>query len=169
MGTSLAVTALPIGILEGIVIYLSPAASSTVSWKWVIASALIGVWLLLGITVAYVKAMSLARPSIPKLRVVREISEGEYVLLFEPSDLFSYGIAVALYYRDDENFEHLIAVGRVVNIQEGGLIQVGIISGIQGYEENLNSLYHNDVAAVRRVLVKPNLPVDVMARIGAPI
>lgn len=79
------------------------------------------------------------------------------IFLLEPSELFSYDTIVSFYYLDDD-FELLIAVGRVNNIQQDRKVQVEVTDYVRGYEEIFNKLENNDSTALKRTRVKPNIP-----------
>ena len=86
-------------------------------------------------------------------------TEGQYALcLLEPSELFSYGASVSFYYIDEEGFELLIGIGKVVNIQEDGKIQVVMLKQIQGQEEIVDGLAQNNAQILKKTKVKPIIP-----------
>lgn len=78
--------------------------------------------------------------------------------LLEPSDLFSHDTLVSLYFVGDEGFEALMGIGRVVNIQEDGKIQVALLHVATGLEAEVQQLSQNDAAVLGRIRVKPNIP-----------
>lgn len=79
------------------------------------------------------------------------------IFLLEPSELFSYDTIVSFYYLEDD-FEQLIAIGRVRNIQQDSKIQVEVTDYLSGYEEIFNKLGRNDFKALEKTRVKPNIP-----------
>jgi signal transduction histidine kinase len=79
------------------------------------------------------------------------------IFLLEPSELFSYDTIVSFYYLEDD-FEQLIAIGRVRNIQQDSKIQVEVTDYVSGYEEIFNRLEKNDYTALEKTRVKPNIP-----------
>lgn len=86
---------------------------------------------------------------------VAESPGGPLILLLEPSDFFSHNAAVSCYYRDDNNFERLVGLGFVANIQEDGRVQVRMISAAPGQETTLDEIKQSKAAVLRRVIVKP--------------
>ena len=48
------------------------------------------------------------------------------VCLLEQSELFSHGVAVSFYFKDSGEFEVLIGIGLVLNVQDDRRIQVGL-------------------------------------------
>ena len=79
------------------------------------------------------------------------------IFLLESSELFSYDTIVSFYYLEDE-FEQLIAIGRVSNIQQDSKIQVEVIYLISDCKEILDRLANNDSTALEKTRVKPNIP-----------
>ena len=84
----------------------------------------------------------------------------EYVVvcLLEKSPLFGHGMAVSFYFKDSVEFEILIGVGMVINVQDDRRIQVGLQKVAKGQEGAVRKLRSNDSDALQRLLVKPNVP-----------
>ena len=83
--------------------------------------------------------------------------------LLEPSEFFSYDTLVSFYYIDDEEFEQLVGIGTVVNIQENKLIQVELTNPVEGYEGIVKKLANNDAHALKKTVVKPSIPKKYLA------
>ncbi len=77
--------------------------------------------------------------------------------LLEKSELFSHNIYVSCYYTDNDDFEIIIGVGSVINIQTDGKIQVLIDEFVNNYEDILKKLANNDNKIVSRILIKPTM------------
>lgn len=75
--------------------------------------------------------------------------------LLEKSELFSHNIFVSCYYTDNNEFEVMIGVGSVINIQTDGKIQVFINDFVNDYQDILRKLANNDNQIISRVLIKP--------------
>ncbi len=85
--------------------------------------------------------------------------EGEKVLcLLEPSELFSHGALVSFYHVGHENFEELIGIGTVVNVQEDRKIQVAMTWCVDGHEGTAERLARNDKEVLEKIMVKPSVP-----------
>lgn len=84
--------------------------------------------------------------------------ESTLVCLLEPSRLFSYDIWVSFYTTAEHGFETLIGIGTVINIQEDGKIQVGLIHSVKGHEDAIQKLRQNDAASLKATVVKPTVP-----------
>lgn len=82
----------------------------------------------------------------------------DFIFLLEASELFSNDALVSFYYFDNDNFEQLIAIGRVRNIQQDSKVQVEVIYALSGCEDILNKLEQNDTLFLKRTRVKPNIP-----------
>ena len=66
-------------------------------------------------------------------------------------------MAVSFYYKDSVDFEVLIGVGMVINVQDDRRIQVGLRRVAKGQEDAVIKLQNNDSEALQRLLVKPNV------------
>lgn len=108
------------------------------------------------------EALNMSSRILPKVLFGKRIStqsQRERVLcLLEPSDLFSHDAIVSFYYIDDENFELLIGLGNVVNIQEDSKIQVALTDTVNGHEEIVTKIAQNDSGVLKKIKVKPNVP-----------
>ncbi len=99
--------------------------------------------LLLTVLDAAYRLYRAAKGGLPSVILGRNPPAGSRATLtcmLEPSELFSYGIAVSFYKVDDEGFEALVGVGTVANIQENGRIQVIMERTAEGQEEFAESL-----------------------------
>lgn len=102
-----------------------------------------------------------AESGLPKVVEGREAFselDAELVCLLRPSKLFSHDIAVSFFRVDVQGGEELVGVGRIVNIQENGIIQAAMIRPLQGHEDFAKRLRQNEGEAVRTTRVKPNVP-----------
>lgn len=95
---------------------------------------------------------------LPKVICVKNLL-GKIILLLEPSELFSYNCLISCYHLSDE-FEELIAVGMVHNIQIDGKIQVILYYLLKGHEDVFKKLGNSDSILLKQILVKPNVPKD---------
>ena len=99
---------------------------------------------------------------LPALLMVKGLhgTEGadEFLYLLEPSDLFSHGIMVSFYYNDN-NFEQLIGIGRVVHIQEDKKIQVAMVTAREDSGAIIQRLSNNDAEALKKTRIKPTVPM----------
>ncbi len=80
------------------------------------------------------------------------------ICLLAPSTLFSHGTAVSFYFRDEEEFEILVGLGRVLNVQDDGRIQVEVGTIIRGQEGIMVDLEKNKKDMMARLRVKPTVP-----------
>ena len=87
-----------------------------------------------------------------------QIQGAKVLCLLESSELFSYDALVSFYYIDDENFEQLIGIGAVVNIQEDRKIQVAMFYSLEGHQEKAEKIAQNDAGILKKTRVKPNVP-----------
>ncbi len=133
----------------------------TVPIAWVVLLAVISVILVVGFGNAAYELFRKGR-TLPQVLSGRKIAplaqETELLLLLEPSSLFAHDTWVSFFHIDGDNFERLIGVGSVVNIQEDGRIQVGMSQASLGYEEIIKGLTRNDSGLLKRTRVKPSIP-----------
>lgn len=140
------------GIGLGILIWIYKP-DSVISLAWAIPIAIVMLLLLSTFAHAAYSAYLDKEARLPELILCRQI-EGTCVFLAEPSKLFSHGILVSFFYRDRDNYEQLIALGAVNNIQEDGLIQIELIQGIEGQEDILEQLVNNIKQVMDNTIIK---------------
>lgn len=81
------------------------------------------------------------------------------ILILGPSKLFGHNSIVAIYYTEDQ-FERLIGVGTVSNIQENGLIQVAVEQHLPECDEIWKAILLNKADKIKNLIVKPYAPAD---------
>jgi len=115
--------------------------------------------------VAY-KTFSRFKHPLPKVIAGRKpptyLSDTKALCLLEPSEFFSHNMLVSFYFIDEDNFERLIGIGEVINIQEDSKIQVLLRFPTPGHEEKIASLIKNDRTILHKLLVKPSIPRNYM-------
>lgn len=97
---------------------------------------------------------------LPKVERVMTSAESQTRILLSPSKLFSHGTMVSLYFTNEHQFETLICVGTVLNVQENKKIQIGISKIIEGQEDIMGRMSSNDQSVLKEVTVKPTIPYD---------
>ena len=65
---------------------------------------------------------------------------------------------VAIYQVQEQQYEVLVATGRVLTIQDNGLIQVGLIDYFDSHHQIVERLLENDKTVLDSIVVKPNVP-----------
>jgi hypothetical protein len=83
------------------------------------------------------------------------------VLIVDSSDLFGVDALVSIYVKEDE-YERLLAIGRVLTIQTNGFLQVGLTNLTDMDAETEKKLDANDAALLKRLLIKPSIPSYVL-------
>lgn len=157
-----------IAIVLAVVLWLfSP--DKNISLGLALPIGLFCVILILTLGNAAYEAFEISKHVLPMILVGKEppaqISGAKLLCLIEPSELFSHDTLVSFYYIGDENFEQLMGIGIVINIQEDSKIQVVMIFAFDGYEEKIKKLAQNDAGILKRIRVKPNIPKTMLDRI----
>lgn len=115
------------------------------------------------VNAAYI-SFKASRHPLPKVIVSRKpptnFQDARALCLLEPSELFSYNMFVSFYFIDSDNFERLIGIGEVVNIQKDSKIQVILGYAVEGYDSIITSLTRNDSSIVKKIFVRPNAPIN---------
>lgn len=85
------------------------------------------------------------------------------VILLEASELFAHDSLVSVYQLQEHGYEVLVAIGRVLTVQDNGLIQVGVHRMFDPNTHLLEKLVQNDKRVLESLLVKPSVPRSVSA------
>jgi hypothetical protein len=161
-GPLLGVTALAVGIIVWV---FKPDERVSLA---VTVPAFLTVLIMLVVAIdAGYDAWKLRTPGLPKVLYAKKWDQDglEVVCLLEPSELFSYGLQVGFYYKNEDGFELLVGVGGVINIQDDRRVQVGMTSVVEGQEQAVRAICENTKNVIERVRVKPSIPHDVVSRI----
>ena len=90
-------------------------------------------------------------------------ADGPLTLIMGRSSLFGVNMLVTVYYVEgfgagrDEAFERVIGIGRVVNIQANGLIQVQVLREVSNHAELWQRIRNREMAVVGQIVVKPSI------------
>jgi hypothetical protein len=85
------------------------------------------------------------------------------VLLMSRSALFGVNTLVTIYYVEilgigqDHLFERTIGIGRVINVQENGLIQVLVLREVSNDAELWQRIRGREMATLSHVIIKPSV------------
>jgi len=97
---------------------------------------------------------------LPAVKQVTTYGESQTaILILEPSPLFSHNSVVAIYCVEDQ-FERLIGIGSVINVQEDGLIQVSLIESKSEDENVWKPILENKADKIKYLIVKPYAPAN---------
>lgn len=140
------------------------ANDATMSIVTALALGSIAVVLVVTLTHAAITAHEAASKPLPRVRLVK-VPPTSYkgigaVLLLDSSELFATDTVVAIYHIEDEQYEALVGAGRVLTIQDTGLIQVGVTHFAPEYKDLMQRLLQNEVRALKSLLVKPHIPTS---------
>jgi len=96
-------------------------------------------------------------PSVKQVTIYGENQTA--ILILEPSPLFSYNSIVAIYCVEDQ-FERLIGIGSVINVQENGLIQISVIESKSEDANVWKPILENKADKIKYLIVKPYAPAN---------
>lgn len=158
------------GILVGIIALLfamfSPclAPDKSVGLKIVIPFGIIFIFLfIVFVDAAYVsyKTNKNILPGVICVKPYLKNNKEIHLFLLTPSDLFSNDIVVSFYYCNDE-YEQLIGIGKVFNIQDDNKIQVLLIKTLEGHEDKVKEMVKNNKLYLDKTKIKPNIPYSML-------
>jgi hypothetical protein len=95
------------------------------------------------------------------LRVIKDSKNGTVICLIENSEVFAIDSRISFYYTDENDFESLIAIGYVRNIQRDGKVQVEIDCPIPIYQDILDLLVNNDSKVIDKTFIKSGIPRNI--------
>lgn len=153
-----------IGFILMFVGYYVVPGTEKVELRHVLLISSIGIYLIfLAFHSAYTAFVE-ERNYLPDVRYTseapRSYTSSVALMLLEPSKLFSYDAVVAIYQKKDE-IEHLVGLGRVINIQENGNIQILVTHDLE-YAEEWVDFKKNNATTLKKLLVKPTVPAFAM-------
>lgn len=97
---------------------------------------------------------------LPKVRRVlnppKSYEKASVLLIVDPSNYLSYESSVTLFMLEDD-YEQLIGVGVVINVQNDKKVQVAIYKNDES-EELLSQLKENKKHDLERLILKPSVP-----------
>lgn len=101
---------------------------------------------------------------LPKtLRYFKQVNKD--ALLLEASDLYSIDGTVSIFYKtpaDQGGVEQSVGIGRIMNVQEDGKIQVLVFSPVEPTSEIWTRIRNNDAGVVSNMVVKPSIPHSIL-------
>jgi hypothetical protein len=110
-----------------------------------------------------------AQPNPPRavyvhvLPATADATNQALILVMERSRQFGVNILVTVYYEEGlavgraEIFERTIGIGRVINIQENGLIQVRLLREVSNHGDLWQRIRNRDTATLSNVIIKPSI------------
>lgn len=152
-----------IGLLLALfAIYTIP--DETMSLKWFAIPLVLGLYLIFWFLYAAWTAFDLQPVLVPHIKSAKPapkaFSSAIALLLAEPSVLYSHDAVVSVYFVEDD-FERLIGVGRVYNVQDNKIIQVLVTQDVD-FGDAWTSIINNDITKISKLRIKPTLPSFVM-------
>jgi hypothetical protein len=139
--------------------FFSPETKFPVGWFVVLGSlSIVVVVVLYDASRTSWKASQRGLPAVRRTLEPPDIYQGiEKILIVEPSELFGVDALVSIYTTEEE-YERLIGIGRVLNVQTNGYLQIGISTLTETSPDLIDKLKGNDSAFLKKILVKPSVP-----------
>ncbi|HEX8633803.1 MAG TPA: hypothetical protein VF703_06570 [Pyrinomonadaceae bacterium] len=152
------VTAL-LGIVLVFLSYFSIPTTQTITTRWLIISIVISLYLIFGLLHAAWTAFYRDKDILPAVRYAapppKAIQSSLALLVLDPSIIFSYDSIVGIYSVENE-YERLIGLGKVINIQEDRKIQVLVTQDVD-FGEQWKAIINREVR-LTNIRVKPTVP-----------
>jgi len=98
-----------------------------------------------------------AQAGLPRVLRALDWGDGRLVCLLEQSALFAHGVVVSFYLREPDGLERRVAIGRVLNVQQDGLIQAEVLKTAKGCDEVIKAVWKDHKTTVDRLLVRPTV------------
>lgn len=125
---------------------------------------LVTVFLLIALVIILLRAIYDANTDasvvLPKIRRVlnppKSYEKASILLIVDPSNYLSHDSSVTLFMLEDD-YEQLVGVGVVINVQNDKKIQVAIYKNEES-EELLSQLKENKKHDLERLILKPSVP-----------
>ena len=141
-----------------------------ISLKWIFPFGLICVILMLTLYDAVHEALKINKYALPEIITVKKPrtcnNNVKPLCLLKPSEFFHHGMLVSFYHIDGEKYEQLIGLGKVINIQTNGIIQVEMFHSIEGYGDEIKKLMDNNAHTLKNTQVKPHISKEQMNKIS---
>ena len=160
-GAVVVILSVPLAIL----LWIFPP-TTRVPLGMVIVASMLGAAILLTLAHMAYSAIQELSGRLPRVIHSRKgtgaLEDHPVVCLLERSELFSHGVAVSFYFKGAGEFEVLIGIGLVLNVQDDRRIQVGLNQVAKGQEVTVRELQEGNSDTLQRLIVKPNVPAFVM-------
>ncbi len=151
-----------VALALGFILWLAKP-TTTVPLPCVIFTAVLVVWIIAALFESVRVAFRGIRAPLPEVKISYEEPRPgggtDFVLLMEPSELFSHGIGVSIFSLSAEGYERFIGFGQVLNIQDNGKIQVRVGSLFPGLDELEAKIRGRETLTLKSLRVKPSMPI----------
>lgn len=97
--------------------------------------------------------------NLPKLLKVISSNSGATFIL-NKSSIFGFNTFVSIFKVDESGSEIFLGIGKVINIQGDGLIQIEVMNWSDEYNTVLDSLVENERNALSKISVKPHITTE---------
>lgn len=146
------------GVVTAIMVYEIPP-NTTISSNIVIPIIVILIIIVIALANSTYESFNFSQKILPSILYSGKHGQESLKCLLEPSELFSQNSLVSFYFRDDDDFERFVGIGKVEIIRENdNKIQIELTNFEPSYEEIIRRLENNDPNTRRRIQIKPNVP-----------
>lgn len=142
---------------------------SFIFWKWLPNATIQLYWFVLFLIITFLTITTLihalyetfvSKSILPKVITSLEQNK-KLIILLKPSELFSIGTIVSFYHKDENNYEKIIGLGSVLNIQDNDkIIQVELSKPLLGKQGLITKIKRKNKDVLQKLLIKPYVPKD---------
>jgi hypothetical protein len=149
-----------ISILAIVVSYFAAPADDVIHLRWYLITVFFCLFLIITFARASWLAFLNSSPPPPKVKYAKEpplaFKGAHALLLVEQTSLLAHDALVTIYYLEDE-IERLVGLGKVINVQNNGKIQILVTANIE-FGEKLAAIKSNSVDELKRIIIKTSIP-----------
>ena len=153
-----------IGLVAIIASYFGTPSTGVVPLRWFLISIFTFLYLLAVLCRLSWLAYQEIVTAPPKVRYAKEppgaFDGAHALLLLEPTPNLSHEALVSIYYLENE-IEKLAGLGKVINVQNDGKVQVLVIADYE-FGETLTHIKQNSVDELRKLILKTSIPSFVL-------
>lgn len=149
-----------VSLIASLLVYFIVPDTDTIKVNIFLVVVFVFFWIIVILLRALYDANSEARINLPKIRKILEppksYTNASALLLVDPSNLLYNDSSVTLFMLEDD-YEQLVGVGIVINIQDDKKVQVALFKSEES-NELVSQLKENRKHDLERLILKPSVP-----------
>lgn len=149
-----------VSLIASLLLYFVVPDTDTIKLNIFLMVAFVFLAIVLILLRALYDANADTKVNLPKIRKIleppRSYENASALLLVDPSNFLSHDLFVTLFIQEDD-YEQLVGIGFVINIQNDKKAQVALLKNDES-EELINQLKNNRKHDLERLLLKPSVP-----------